>query len=154
MPQLYLRVKYPLRFFVYYVHAVTQQCKSRSTSVIKVATMKNTIVPRTPVIVWNWSIHCPYLSAMFNLLHSSMNQELFEKYVCNQSSHYKKYNGAAYPSYRLKLNYPLILSVCYVQLVTQQYELFGKHLYNQGSHYEKYGWFPLCKGSHHMQPLN
>jgi len=28
---------------------------------------------------------------MFTLLHSSMNQELFEKYVCNQSSHYEKY---------------------------------------------------------------
>jgi len=32
--------------------------------------------------------------AMFTPLHSSKNQELFEKYVCNQSSHYEKYNGA------------------------------------------------------------
>jgi len=29
------------------------------------------------------------LSAMFTLLHSSTNQELFEKYFCNQSSHYE-----------------------------------------------------------------
>jgi len=28
---------------------------------------------------------------MFNLLHSSTNQELFEKHLCNQGSHYEKY---------------------------------------------------------------
>jgi len=44
-----------------------------------------------------WSIHYGSLSAMFTLLHSSMNQELFEKYVYNQSSHYKKYGGAMAP---------------------------------------------------------
>ena len=33
----------------------------------------------------------PFLSAMFDLLHSSMNQELFEKHLCNKSSHYEKY---------------------------------------------------------------
>jgi len=27
--------------------------------------------------------------AMFTLLHSSMNQQLFKKYICNQSSHYE-----------------------------------------------------------------
>jgi len=27
---------------------------------------------------------------MLTSLHSSTNQELFEKYICNQSSHYKK----------------------------------------------------------------
>ena len=31
------------------------------------------------------------LSAMFNLLHSSTTQELFEKHLCNQNSHYEKY---------------------------------------------------------------
>jgi len=31
------------------------------------------------------------LSAVFTSLHSSTNQELFEKYVCNQSSYYEKY---------------------------------------------------------------
>ena len=28
---------------------------------------------------------------MFNLSHSIVNQELFEKHLCNQSSHYGKY---------------------------------------------------------------
>ena len=28
---------------------------------------------------------------MFNPLHSITNQELFEKHLCNQSSHYEKY---------------------------------------------------------------
>ena len=60
---------------------------------------------------------------MFTPLHSSMNQELFEKYVCIQSSHYtRKYNGTAHPSYRLKLKYPLLFFVSYFQLVSQQYE--------------------------------
>ena len=49
--------------------------------------MKNTMVPRAPVIVWNWSLHCPSLSAMFDSLHSSMNQEVFKKYLCHKSSH-------------------------------------------------------------------
>jgi len=64
---------------------------SKSMSVIKVATKKNTMVPCTLVIVWNWGIHCPSLSAVFNLLHSSTNQELFEKHLRNKSSHYEKY---------------------------------------------------------------
>jgi len=63
----------------------------KSTCVIKVATMKKTMVPCTPVIVWNWSIHCPSLSAVFDSLHSSTNQEMFEKHLCNKSSHYEKY---------------------------------------------------------------
>ena len=57
------------------------------------------------LLSWNWSIHYPSLSAMFNLLLSRMNQESFEKYLCYQ-----------------------------------------------GNHYEKHIWFPLHKGSHHMQP--
>jgi len=93
---IYLRVKYPLWFFVCYVCSPCctagriKNC-SKSTSVIKVATMKSIMVPRTPVIVWNRSIHCPSLSAIFDLLHSSTNQELFEKYLCNKGSHYEKY---------------------------------------------------------------
>jgi len=59
-------------------------------SVTTVATMKNTMVPRAPVIVWNWSIHYPSLSAMFDSLHSSMSHEVFEKHLCNKSSHYEK----------------------------------------------------------------
>jgi len=34
----------------------------------------------------------------------------------------KKYDGAAHPSYHLKLKYPYPFSVSYVRLVTQQYE--------------------------------
>jgi len=36
---------------------------------------------------------CPSLSAMFDSLHSSTNQEVFEKNLCNKSSHYEKYGG-------------------------------------------------------------
>ena len=56
-----------------------------SMSVIKVPTLKNTIVLCPLVIVWNWSIHYP---AVFDSLHSSMNQELYEKHLCNKSSHH------------------------------------------------------------------
>jgi len=62
--------------------------KNCCMSVIEV---KNTMVPCTPVIVWNWDIHCPSLSAMSNSLHSSTNQELFEMHLCVKSSHYEKY---------------------------------------------------------------
>ena len=31
---------------------------------------------------------------MFTPLHSNTNQELLEKYICNQSSHYENYDGA------------------------------------------------------------
>jgi len=68
------------------------------------------------------SIKVLCLLRMFTLLHSSTKQELFEKYVCNQSSHNKKYDGAAHPSYPLKLKYTLPFSVSCIQLVTQQYE--------------------------------
>jgi len=63
---------------------------SKSTSVIKVATMKIQMALHAPVI-WNWSIHCPSLSATFDSLYSSTNQELFEKHLCSQGSHYEKY---------------------------------------------------------------
>ena len=47
--------------------------------------------------IWEQSIHCCSLFAMFTPLHSSTNQELFEKHVRNQSSHCKKYDSAARP---------------------------------------------------------
>jgi len=87
--------------------------------------------------IWEWSIHYGSLSVMFALLHSSMNQELFEKYVWNQSSHYEKYDGAVRPSYYLKLMHPFPFSVSYVQFFTQQYESVG-----------------TTSGSHHVQPPN
>jgi len=59
-------------------------------SVIKVATVKNTIMPHAPEIEVSIA-QAPSLSAMFNSLHSSMNQELFEKCICNEGSHHEKY---------------------------------------------------------------
>ena len=38
------------------------------------------------IIVWKWSIHYASLSAMFNLLPSKMNQELYVKHQCNHQS--------------------------------------------------------------------
>jgi len=34
--------------------------------------------------IWEWSIHYGTLSAVFTPLHSSTNQELFEKHTYNQ----------------------------------------------------------------------
>ena len=39
-------------------------------------------------------LHCQL--CMFNPLHSSTNQQLFEKHLCNQSSHYEKYRRFPY----------------------------------------------------------
>jgi len=77
------------------LHGSTNQELSKSTSVIKVATMKN-MAPYAPVIIWNWSIHFPSLSAMFNFLRSNTNQELFKKHYCNQGSHYEKFGRFAW----------------------------------------------------------
>ena len=38
-----------------------------------------------------WSIHFHSLSSILNSLHSSTNQEVFEKHLCIKSSHYEKY---------------------------------------------------------------
>ena len=43
------------------------------------------------IIILKVSIHYTSLSAMFNPLHSSAKQELSEKLLCNQNSHYEKY---------------------------------------------------------------
>ena len=105
---------------------------------------QSTIIPT--LVDWNWSIYYGYLFAMFTLLHSSTNQKLFEKYLCNQNlatkSHYKNTNGALHHSYFLKLKYPLILlcqvcSTCYTAV--QIKNCFEKNLCYQGSHKEKYG---------------
>ena len=85
---------------------------------------------------------------MFNPLHSILNQELFEKHLCNPRIP-KERNGAAHPSY---INYSLKSEVsimlrcrlCSTQLhSSMNQELFEKHLCNQNSHYEKYGQFLL-----------
>jgi len=93
---------------------------------------------------------------MFTPLHSSTNQELLEKYTCNQGNHYEKYDGAVHPNYRLKLKYhsPSLSAIFDSLHSNTNQELFEKHLCNQGSLYEKYGRFPLRKGSHYMQSPN
>jgi len=47
-----------------------------------------TMAPRTPVIS---IVIYALLPAMVNPLYSSMNQQLFERSLCNQSSHYENY---------------------------------------------------------------
>ena len=57
-------------------------------SVIKVVTARNTIVPHVPQL----SSETEVSSASYvQLANSSTNQELFEKHLCNQGSHYKEY---------------------------------------------------------------
>ena len=46
-----------------------------------------------PNYIWKWSIHCSSLSSMFTPLHSSTNQKLFEKHLCNTMI----YDGTACP---------------------------------------------------------
>jgi len=108
------------------------------------------LVSKTQSEVSNYSS----LPAMFTSLHSSMNQKLFEKYICNQSSYYEIYtDGAAYPSYHLKLKYPLcqLCSHCYTAARI-------KNCLKSTSVIKiatiKYMDDLLCKGSHHVQPPN
>ena len=69
----------------------------------------------------------------------------------------KNMGGAMHPMhYRLKVKHSLHSFVNMLNLLhsnMNQY-LVKNHLCNQGSHYEKYKQFPLCKGSHYMQPPN
>jgi len=70
------------------------------------------------------------MTAMFNPLHSKMNQGLYEKHLCNQSSYNEKLQmvppapvkGAAPINYYRKVKYPLCFFVYNFQLVMQQYE--------------------------------
>jgi len=106
--------------------------------------------------IWEWSIHYCSLSAMFTPLHSSTNQKLFEKHVCNHNSYYEKYDGTVRPSYCLKLKYPLpSLSGMFDSLhCSTNQEVFEKNLCNKSSHYEKYARFLVTQRSHHVQLLN
>jgi len=63
---------------------------SKSTFVIKVATMKIQWC-HMPQLSSETEVPISLLSAMFNSLHSSMNLELFEKYLCNQDSYFEIY---------------------------------------------------------------
>ena len=41
------------------------------------------------IIVWKGSINYASLSTILHSLHTNMNQDLVEKHLCNQDSHYK-----------------------------------------------------------------
>ena len=68
-----------------------------------------------------WSVHYASLLAMFNLLHNTMNQELYDKHLCNQISYYKKIPLMCTPhavpiKYHLKSEVSIMLcfQLCYV----------------------------------------
>ena len=89
---------------------------SKSLSVIKVATRKSTDSAAHPSYHLKLKyIHFPSLSAMFNSIHSSTNQEMFEKHLCNQGSHYGKYRW-----------FPLLKGSCHVQPPNQCFSLSAK----------------------------
>jgi len=91
-------MKYPLWFFVCYVYHVTQQTNQELLEkyvCIKVATMKSADSAARPSYHLKLKYRYPFRFSvsysMFNSLHSILNQELFEKNLCNQVSHYEKY---------------------------------------------------------------
>ena len=97
--------------------------------------------------------HYAPLSIMFNLLHSSTNQQLLENDLCNQISHYKKYGGAVYPSYinyylKIEASIILLCQQCSTPYTAVWIKTYVKStlICNQDSHYEKYRWFQLYKG--------
>jgi len=73
---------------------------------------------------------------MLKLLHSKTNQELYEKYLCNYSSHYEKYKwiepltpvaGAAPINYHLKSEASIVL-LCQLFSTVAEQDLIEKHL--------------------------
>jgi len=93
--------KYPLRFFVWYVHPVTQQHKSRTVGKVCLYQSSHYEKCGYSTVHPMASYHLVSISLLFNSLHSSMNQELCEKNLCNQGSHYKKYTPLCKGSHRV-----------------------------------------------------
>jgi len=89
MPQLYLRVKYPLRFFVCYVHPVTQQYKLFENHVCN----QSTYYEKYDGAAYpSYCLKLKYpLSFSVSYVRFVTQQEVFEKHLCNKSSHYEKY---------------------------------------------------------------
>ena len=87
--------KWSIHYISLSTHYTAVQIKNclKSTTAIKVVTMKNMDGATCPSYVYQkWSIHYAILSAAFKPpLHNSINQELFEKHLCSQSSHYEKH---------------------------------------------------------------
>jgi len=90
-----------------------------------------------------WSIHYSPLSAMFTPLHSSTNQKLFEKCVCNQGSHYENTMVTYAPVivWNWSINCPSLSAMFDSLHSSTNQEVLENHLCSQSSHYEKYGQF-------------
>jgi len=72
---------------------------------------------------------------MITLLHSSINQELFKKYACNQSSHYEEIQWYHAPQLKLNIHYPSLLAIFNSLHSSMNQELLEKHLCNQSRNY-------------------
>ena len=76
----------------------------------------NPCIPHHKVVMvphaWKWIIHHDSLSDIIILLHSGTNQDLFKKHLCSATT--KNTDGAARPSYHLKMKCPLHFFVSYV----------------------------------------
>ena len=108
-------------------------------------------------VVFAWGYHYDSLSAMFTLLHNNANKEPFEKYVCNQSSHHEKIRMMPCTPvivWNWSIHCPSLSAMFNLLHSSMNQKLIEKHLCNQGSYYERCGQFPLCEGSHHVQPPN
>ena len=85
------------------------------------------IMSHAPIIVYPLRIFVTYVQA---ITQRKTNQELYEKHLCNQSSHYEKYEWCRMPQLKVlhspiivwKVKYSLHFFVNYFQFVTQQYK--------------------------------
>ena len=87
---------------------------------------------------------------LFTSLHSSINQELFEKYLRNQSSHYENMDGALSSETEV-----FIVLLCQLQS-TEQYEsrTARKALLIKVATMKNMNNLLLSKGSHHVKSPN
>ena len=95
---------------------------------------------------------------MFTPLHSSTNQKLFEKYACNQSSHYEKYDGATHPmhvSSETEVSIALLCQLCLTCYTAVQIKNCLKYTsVVKVASMKSMDDFLLRKESHHVQPPN
>ena len=89
------KVKYPLRFIVSFVQPISDH-ELIEKHLCNPCIQKERFGATHPSYISyhlksEVRINYASLSAMFNPLHSSTNQELFKKHLCNQNSHYEKY---------------------------------------------------------------
>jgi len=90
--------------------------------------------------IWEWSIRYCSLSTMFYPLHSSTNQELSEKHVCNHKSHYENTMVARAPRtvWNWSIHCPPLSAMFDSLHSSTNQELFKKYVCNHRSRYEKY----------------